>query len=355
MHSIFVRVKQHQLQNLPFAVYRKPKSKTMVGVFQHDDHLYFSENFTEKGFVFAPFEGTPIIFPLDKTEVKFNNVYFETVLEKQPVAIEENLYEKAFFTTLVKKGIQAIQKGFFSKVVLSRKETITIEEFDVERIFNRIMQAYPTAFCFCWFHPKIGMWMGATPEKLIEAKENQFTTMALAGTQLYKEDTEVTWKSKEKNEQEFVTHFILDNLKNHTSAISVSNPYTTRAGNLLHIRTDVEGTINRDSNLKKVLDILHPTPAVCGLPKNMAKDFILQNEGYDREFYTGFLGELNIDFALNEEASDIFVNLRSMKIEKDTNKYNINIFVGCGITADSDPELEWEETINKSKIMRQII
>ena len=94
-------------------------------------------------------------------------------------------------------------------------------------------------------------------------------------------------------EQQFVTDFILENLKNVTSEVAVSSPYTLKAGNLLHIKTDIEGVINENSNLKEVVSVLHPTPAVCGLPKDKAKDFILENEGYDREYYTGFLGELN--------------------------------------------------------------
>jgi isochorismate synthase len=65
-----------------------------------------------------------------------------------------------------------------------------------------------------------------------------------------------------------------------------------------------------------VISVLHPTPAVCGLPKQEAKDFILENEGYDRKYYTGFLGELNKE-AFNKETlkSDLYVNLRCMKIK----------------------------------------
>lgn len=351
MKSLFEKVLLHQRLNLPYVVYRKPNSKTLIGVFQNNDHLYFSENFVEKGFVFAPFDGTPVIFPLDKTEVMYNSIYFEHEFESHISDEPENLFEKEAFVSLVKKGIFAIKRGEFSKVVLSRKEIVNLDSFDIQLTFERMLQLYPSAFCYCWYHPKVGMWTGATPEKLIQAEGDVFNTMSLAGTQIYEGTEVVFWKEKEKAEQEFVTEFILENLKSHAFNISASNPYTTRAGNLLHLRTDVEGVINDDSNLKKVIDILHPTPAVCGLPKFTAKDFILKFEGYDREFYTGFLGELNHNFGNEENATDIFVNLRCMKIIMN----QVQLFIGCGITKDSNPESEWEETINKSKTMKRVL
>jgi len=95
---------------------------------------------------------------------------------------------------------------------------------------------------------------------------------------------------------------------------------------------------------------LHPTPAVCGLPKNEAKSFILENENYDRKYYTGFLGELNSDVnGIN--TSSLYVNLRCMEIAKD----EAIIYVGGGITKDSIPEKEWEETVRKTATMKKVL
>lgn len=358
MDSVFNKVNQHKKQSLPFVLYRKPNSKTVVGIFQENDHLYFSKDFQEKGFVFAPFQNdNAIIFPLETSEVKFAAPHLAPSSEKHLEDEKPNEKEKENFISLVQKGIDTINEGVFSKVVLSRKEIIALSDFDVEAVFERMLQHYSTAFCYCWFHPKIGMWMGATPEKLLQAKANKFNTMALAGTQQFLGNDVVFWQNKEREEQEFVTHFIIDNLKNIASEVVVSSPYTTRAGNLLHLKTDIEGVLNVDSNLKKVVNILHPTPAVCGLPKISAKDFILENEGYEREYYTGFLGEINHDFNTNEAASDLYVNLRCMKIENIQNSAmaKAHLFIGCGITKNSHPEAEWEETVNKSKTMKRIL
>ena len=103
--------------------------------------------------------------------------------------------------------------------------------------------------------------------------------------------------------------------------------------------------------MQEIVRLLHPTPAVCGFPKEEAKVFILENEQYDRRYYTGFLGELNQSDVNGVLNSDLFVNLRSMEIEGS----NANIYIGCGITKDSIPEKEWEESVNKSQTMKRVL
>jgi isochorismate synthase len=88
--------------------------------------------------------------------------------------------------------------------------------------------------------------------------------------------------------------------------------------------------LNDNSNLKQVISVLHPTPTVCGL-LNKKQDFILENEGYDRKYYTGFLGELNKAFNKETLKSDLYV--KCMKI-KDNQAHFIWV---CGITKDSNP------------------
>jgi isochorismate synthase len=366
MIDFFIKVKQQEKQHLPFVIYSKPNKNKLVGFFQENDHLYFAEDFNEKGFVFAPFNGDQMILIPKKQSQKWiaQLISFEEN-HHSDLTYSENKEAKEHFEALVQKGIDAIGKGLFNKVVLSREEIVDLPDFDVVSVFEKLVRTYPSAFTYCWFHPKIGLWMGATPERLLKAKKNKFYTMALAGTQTFKGSSEVVWESKEKEEQQFVTDFILDNLKSVTSEVAVSSPYTLKAGNLLHIKTDIEGIINDNSNLKEVVSILQPTPAVCGLPKIIAKDFILKNEGYDREYYTGFLGELNRKVVNKGKLkSDLFVNLRCMQIKIDSFVIEKNevisikkahLYIGCGVTKDSVPEKEWIETVNKSMTMRRIL
>ncbi|WP_309608918.1 isochorismate synthase [Flavobacterium sp.] len=357
MELILEKMKQHKKQNLPFVLFRKPNSKTVVGMFQENDHVYFSKNLQEKGFVFAPFEdGNTVVFPIEHSEINFGTFKLKN---KKDLVLKEskiNEEEKSKFISLVKKGVDAISNGEFLKVVLSRIESVSIKHFKIRKIFKKMLQQYPTAFCYCWFHPKIGFWMGATPETLLQVKENKFTTMSLAGTQQFEDNYLVSWQEKETKEQGFVTQYIIENLKNIAEEITVSSPYTTKAGNLLHLKTDIQGILKPNFSSKDVVAILHPTPAVCGLPKEIAKNFILENETYDREFYTGFLGELNHDSSKNETATDLYVNLRCMKINIVNNSEitTATLYIGCGITDQSNPENEWEETVNKSKTMKSI-
>ena len=139
--------------------------------------------------------------------------------------------------------------------------------------------------------------------------------------------------------------------------VLISKPYSIKAGNIWHIKTDISGVLNSDFSLEQVIGLLHPTPAVCGLPKEKSKAFILENENYDRSFYTGFLGELNSSFTTDPVSSDLFVNLRCMQIESasEHEMTKAYLYMGCGITKDSIPVKEWSESINKSMTMKKIL
>jgi len=347
MKQILAKASIQYNQNLPFVLYCKPNSDTVIGLFQKNDTLFTITDFTEKGFVFASFDGSKT-FLIPENESEVMKVDFQkkgmTFLEKESNPTDETA--KNQFENLVKKGIQAIENNEFKKVVLSRKESLNLVDFDLISAFESLVQLYPTTFVYCFYHPKVGTWLGATPEQLVKAHESEFKTIALAGTQKDTGINEVNWPKKEQEEQQFVTDYIIEKLKNVASKLLVSKPYSFKAGSIWHIKTDISGTLNSSSSLQQVIQLLHPTPAVCGFPKDKSKAFILENEKYDRTFYTGFLGELNI-----EDKTDLFVNLRCMEIDG----FKAHLFMGCGITKDSIPEKEWEESKNKSATMKRIL
>lgn len=351
MLSLFQKVATHYHAELPFVVYCKPNSDTLIGVFQNDAVLYSIVDYTENGFAFVSFDSTEkYLIPADASDVYVKKLEATVFHYPKNTDLPTDDSAKNTFELLVEKGVSAIENRVFKKVVLSRKEAIAIKDFDIETSINQLYSNYPNAFNYCFFHPKVGMWIGATPEQFLQTEDLKIKTVALAGTQLFSES--IQWKSKEKQEQKFVTDFIISNLKEFCTAITVSEPYTTKAGTIAHIKTDINAELNSKKDLGKLIAKLHPTPAVCGLPKEIAKQFILKNEGYDRKFYTGFLGELNIDFkTFKKEQSDLFVNLRCMDIEKNT----ATIYVGCGITKDSIPEMEYIETVNKSMTIRKVV
>ena len=272
---------------------------------------------------------------------------------------------KQEFIDLVEKGISEIENGVFQKVVLSRTKQIVLPaDFDVIRIFDKLCETYASAFISAVSIPHLGVvWMGASPETLVsQDSAGIFRTMALAGTQsVYDSDgnlikpSEALWRQKEIEEQSFVTRYIINCLKKiRVREFEEEGPKTVIAGNLMHLRTDIiidTVAINFSQLATVMLDLLHPTSAVCGMPKVPATEFILKNEGYDRDFFSGFLGPVNIQSSEGQIESHIFVNLRTMKIEKNI----ATLYAGCGITADSNAEKEWNETEMKTQTLGSVI
>ena len=348
MISLVDKIQLHQQKNLPFVVYCKPNSATVLGLFQNNDTLFEVHDFTKKGFVFASFDGSQnYIIPENESEQWSEDwISNHESIPQNDFDTNDDITAQTNFQDLVGKGIQAIQNNEFQKVVLSRMESVAVAHFDLVTTFQKLVQNYRSAFVYCFHHPQIGTWLGASPEQLLKANADSFETMALAGTQKDAGEETVIWQQKEQEEQQFVTDYIVSKLNTVSTEIQVSEAYSVKAGNLWHIKTDISGVFGQELNLKKAIQLLHPTPAVCGVPKEISKAFIVANENYNRSFYTGFLGELNRNFA-----SDLFVNLRCMQIE---NK-EAHLYMGCGITKDSDPEKEWRESVNKSMTMKRIL
>lgn len=323
-----------------FVCYVKPNENVWNLLVQQSDEII--DFIGQAGFVFMPFhEGNQVIIPFEENIFSQGNL---ENLEKKPTenfTSESN--QKEAFENLVSKGVSAIQQGELDKVVLSRK-LILKEQISIVETFENLISTYPTAFRYLFFHPKIGLWMGATPEQLVKINQNQFETVALAGTQLYSEN--VIWATKEIEEQQFVTDYIVTKVKDKVNNLTVSDAKTVKAGNLVHLKSFISGELTADFQANDLIKALHPTPAVCGLPKEQAIDFILKNEDYNRKYYAGFLGEYN-----KENQTDLFVNLRCLEVENDI----VNIYVGCGITKDSNPEKEFIETENKSMTMRNVL
>lgn len=344
--EIFDKARQWLEHGRPFVVFRKPDAKQVTGVFQNNATSYASPDLDGNGFVFTSFDSEKTwILPETDSET-FTSDYSPATQALSSPELEIDGFAQREFESLVAKGISHITSGAFEKVVLSRTETVKLDAFDALVAFEKLTATYPSAFVYLWFHPETQIWMAATPEKLLKANGRHFETMALAGTQKFQGEEMVEWARKEKEEQRFVTDFIWNSLEDVVSEIELDAPYTYRAGNLLHIRTDIKGELNDAADLSKVISVLHPTPAVCGLPKDEAKRFIVENEGYDREFYAGFIGQLN-----SKDGTDLYVNLRCMKVAGNL----AQLFVGCGITKDSNPEKEFFETVNKSLTIRKAL
>ncbi len=357
---------QRQLSDsLPFVLYSKPKEAIVHALFQNEDGVHHISDFTETGFVFAPFDAGESVILLKADEKLQTTEYPKlTSTARNVPKYPMEAAQRDFHLGLVGKAVRTICDSELEKVVISRCLEVPAKKSTLH-LFEQLLVNYPAAFCYLWYHPKIGCWLGATPEILLRTHNNRFTTMSLAGTQPYIEGKMPIWSAKELEEQLLVTRYIEKALDTKVVDLQIKDVESIRAGNLWHLRTKIEGRMQ--GVLKDLINALHPTPAVCGLPRQKAQDFILANEGYPRTFYTGYLGELNLKVERNRASTrkntentifrslksitELFVNLRCMQLQGD----KARIYVGGGITAASDPVQEWEETISKSMTLLRVL
>jgi isochorismate synthase len=262
---------------------------------------------------------------------------------------------RADFIDLVSKAIQIIETGAAEKIVPSRVKKIDLpDHFDLATIFQRLCKKYPNALVSVVYTPENGIWVGATPETLVSVEDKAiFKTVALAGTKPYDDSISlknVAWTQKEIEEQALVERYIISCFKKiRLREYDEHGPKTSVAGNLMHLRSDftVDMKATNFPQLGSVmLDLLHPTSAVCGMPLDNALDFLKKNEGYDREFYAGYLGPVNF-----HRDTHIFVNLRCMQV---LDKSAV-LYAGAGVTLDSVPEQEWTETEMKFNTLLSVI
>ncbi|AFL84809.1 isochorismate synthase [Belliella baltica DSM 15883] len=254
------------------------------------------------------------------------------------------------FINLVEKGIEEIKAERLNKIVPAKLKKIELhEQFDLVKSIKRLIESYPNAFVNFFHIPKVGSWLGASPEVLIQTKGDQFSTMSLAGTQKVSGENPLkntAWTQKEIEEQALVSRYIVDCFKKiRLREYDEIGPKTVMAGNLLHLRSDFKVNM-KNTNFPKLgsvmLELLHPTSAVCGMPRKEAFDFLRLHEKFDRSLFAGFIGPVNI-----EDETAIYVNLRTARLMEG---FAI-LYAGAGVTEDSIPEKEWEETEMKCDII----
>lgn len=258
-------------------------------------------------------------------------------LNWNPTAAPENreFEEKPEYLDRLKQTIDVIQQSGIPKLVLSRRKQVPYLEISVNQTFRNLCQTYPNAFVYAFRHEE-EIWCGAFSELLgkFDKKTGRFETMSLAGTLSLAEE----WTEKEIHEQQTVTDYIAEILKKYSVEISRSPVTDHISGNIKHLRTDLSAKIDSEK-LQELICELHPTPAVCGTPVSFCAEAISRIEKFPREFYAGY-SRIETD-----DTVYFFVNLRCAKIWSN----HAELFVGGGITAQSSPEKEWEETELKSQ------
>jgi isochorismate synthase len=366
--------------NFSFALWRLPYGDTIHFAASDRPQKLKEINMEEAtpGFIFAPFDPSQdkTFLPADEFHV-FKSGYvissqgtaFEFKERKQTnvssIAKKKTYYvssskpgtpmEEATYKRLVEHASTEVAKGTFEKIVPSRFRQVTLSEnFDLAETFDELCTLYPYALVSVFSSPMTGTWVGATPELLASITRDQhFHTVAVAGTQPYDAETNIrniSWTQKEIEEQALVERYVISCFKKiRLREYEEHGPRTAIAGNVIHLKTDFEVDMvatNFPQLGTTMLTLLHPTSAVCGMPLQVSLDYIRAHEGYDRQYYSGFLGPLNID-----GESFMHVNLRCMQLFEN----KAMLYAGAGVLADSDPDKEWAETEMKMNTLGRIL
>jgi isochorismate synthase len=328
-------------RNQAFVFFRLPHSKTVHCFYQEDQNLTHTADLKVSGFVMSRFEDPlPAAYISNRNHLQWE--FIPPVVESPQKAKTLPKEDPSTYINIVNKTKKAINHGALKKLVVARQLFLQ-EEVEPLPTFFQLLSFYPNAMVYFWHHPKAETWIGATPEQLFSLRSGTLTTMALAGTLPYHPDEEYQWGEKEKKEQQWVKDTLLSYLQTLFSKdkVTCSDTFTRRAGNLVHLCSEL--TVDAEKvNPKELVQKLHPTPAVGGIPLEAGLRFLSENENLDRAYYTGFLGPV-----FSETQIDLYVNLRCAQMTKK----GLLLYVGAGITADSDPQKEWEETQNKAKTL----
>jgi isochorismate synthase len=330
-----------------FVLYKLPQQTTfqfIKGRFEPVpiDHI----EQTTGGFVFSNFNSNNSCFFLKGKPISTVPTNLESFLIQVLPYTQSSIDSESHFQIIVNKAKQLMnaKDAPFKKVVLANQKFIAYKENYVT-LFLKLCEQYPNAFCYLCYSNLFGAWIGASPELLIEQiNPIQFRTVSLAGTLTSKI---AVWSAKERNEQQLVTDFIANKLTQSNFNYELSEQNEIKVGILKHLISEFNITPSNAAaqNLTQLVSILHPTPAVAGLPRENALSFIAMNEGFERNLYAGFFGIITDNYAR------INVNLRCAQLFSN----GLLLYAGAGITADSDAQLEWQETQNKMKVSASLL
>lgn len=345
-----------------FAYYRLPCEQHATYVAQHVGEPEILSSVAQlngrEGFVIAPFQPSaecPVVL-IHPDEVR------DFVPEAQCVddAKGGRRVQKSPCTEAYARDYECfhgqLERGVFRKIVLARKSTLHTL-LSAEALFQKACRLYPRLFVALVYTEPSGMWLMATPEILLQGNGNAFHTMSLAGTQKAPATTipplstkaveGLEWPQKDQEEQQYVTDYIEACIRTFSDDYRLQGPYTMTAAHLCHLRTDIHFRLPCADVLGDVLEALYPTPAVCGIPKEPARRFILLHEHEPRRYYSGFVGMLS-----PRADTHLFVSLRCMRLLPGG---ICELYAGGGLLKESEMEKEWRETEAKMQTMMELV
>ena len=344
-----------------FAYYRLPYLHHANFVTQHQGEPEVLSSVAElngkEGFVIAPFSpsGNCPVLLIHPDESRLLAISDAAISDAKAISSEKAVSARDIYAEDFECFHRELEKETFRKIVLARTATLRTAHKDFENLFMKACRMYPRLFVALVYTPQSGMWLMATPEILLRGEQGKMQTMSLAGTQKAKPSRTIAdypiegveWSQKNRDEQQYVTDYIEDCIKAFSDDYQLKGPYTTMAANLYHLRTDICFHLRDEGRLGDVIDALYPTPAVCGIPKDEARRFILQHEHQSRKYYSGFVGPVS-----PQGKTQLFVSLRCMNILPEG---ICELYAGGGLLKESEMEKEWKETEAKMQTIRRVL
>ncbi|WP_394218559.1 isochorismate synthase MenF [Halobacillus trueperi] len=255
----------------------------------------------------------------------------------------------------VKKATEDITAGLMEKVVLARELRVTFkEDVQITAILKALADTQPNSYIFC-YESEGDHFIGATPERLAKVEDRELVSTCLAGTvprgSTEQEDLklgeELLGDPKNRQEHQFVVEMIKEAVEACSSQVEVPNgPVLYPLRNLQHLYTPVKAVLDQGYTLLDVIEKLHPTPALGGMPQQISVEYIRTHETLNRGWYAGPIGWFDA-----QDNGEFAVAIRSALIQQK----EASLFAGCGVVEDSDPEAEYAETAVKLKPMMNVL
>lgn len=265
------------------------------------------------------------------------------ITEPPGIRRRERLTDRAAWRTAVTASVDRIRAGELRKVVLAQALRATLDgELSVADVLSRLRGSYPGCFGFLVDATEGQYFLGATPERLVSLHGRTIQTGALAGTtgrgETSEEDDrlarELRESEKNNHEHDLVVNTIREQLDPFTTAITTGDRRIRRLATVQHLETPLSAELTREEHVLSLVEALHPTPAVGGLPPDRALATIRATEPFDRGWYAAPVGWFDAD-----GNGSFAVALRSTVTTRDV----ATLFAGVGIVSDSDPDDEWDE------------
>ncbi len=229
-----------------------------------------------------------------------------------------------------------IRQGAFEKVVAARHCVVELEagagSLDV---LKRLEERFPGCTRFALWRGEAAF-LGATPELLISRRGPLVLSEALAGSTAHGDAARMLESAKEREEHQLVVRAILQSLEPFCDSLRCdSEPSIRELPNVLHMQTQIEGHLRDPAHVLTLVEALHPTPAVGGVPTREAIQWITDHEPIERGWYSAPVG-----WADAAGDGEFVVALRSGLL-RDGKAW---VYAGAGIMADSNPDAEYGET-----------